>query len=41
MAHGSDASRLIRVRHTESVLENLANVREIMDLANAEFEATA
>jgi phage/plasmid-like protein (TIGR03299 family) len=41
MAHGSDASKLIRVRHTESVLENLANVREIMDLANAEFEATA
>jgi phage/plasmid-like protein (TIGR03299 family) len=41
MAHGSDASRLIRVRHTESVLENLANVREIMNLANAEFEATA
>jgi phage/plasmid-like protein (TIGR03299 family) len=41
MAHGSDASKLIRVRHTESVLENLANVREVMDLANAEFEATA
>jgi phage/plasmid-like protein (TIGR03299 family) len=41
MAHGSNASKLIRVRHTESVLENLANVREVMDLANAEFEATA
>jgi phage/plasmid-like protein (TIGR03299 family) len=41
MAHGSDASKLIRVRHTESVLENLANVREVMDLANAEFQATA
>jgi phage/plasmid-like protein (TIGR03299 family) len=40
LAHGSDASKLIRVRHTESVLENLANVREVMDLANAEFEAT-
>src|SRR5262249_8778664 len=41
MAHGSDASKLIRVRHTESVLESLANVREIMDVANAEFEASA
>ncbi len=41
MAHGSDASKLIRVRHTEDVLENLANIREVMDLANAEFEATA
>jgi phage/plasmid-like protein (TIGR03299 family) len=41
LAHGSDASKLIRVRHTGSVLENLANVRELMNLANAEFEATA
>jgi phage/plasmid-like protein (TIGR03299 family) len=41
MAHGSDASKLIRLKHTRDVLENLANVREVMDLANAEFEATA
>jgi phage/plasmid-like protein (TIGR03299 family) len=41
MAHGSDASKLIRLKHTKDVLENLANVREIMDLANSEFEATA
>jgi len=41
MAHGSDTSKLIRLKHTKDVLENLANVREIMDLANAEFEATA
>ena len=41
MAHGSNASKLIRLKHTKDVLENLANVREIMDLANAEFEATA
>jgi phage/plasmid-like protein (TIGR03299 family) len=41
MAHGSDASKLIRVKHTESVLENLASIRQVMDLANAEFEATA
>ena len=41
MAHGSDASKLIRVRHTKDVLENLANIRAVMDLANQEFEATA
>jgi phage/plasmid-like protein (TIGR03299 family) len=41
MAHGSDASRLIRVKHTRDVQANLANIREVMDVANAEFEATA
>jgi len=41
MAHGSDASKLIRVKHTKEILMNLANIREVMDLANAEFEATA
>jgi phage/plasmid-like protein (TIGR03299 family) len=41
MAHGSDASQLIRVRHTKEVHQNLANVREVMDLANQQFEATA
>lgn len=41
MAHGSDASKLIRVKHTRDVHENLANIREIMDVANSEFEATA
>jgi phage/plasmid-like protein (TIGR03299 family) len=41
MAHGSDASKLIRIKHTRDVLVNLANVREVMDLANQEFEATA
>src|SRR4029077_19321005 len=41
MAHGSDASKLIRVKHTKDVLQNLANIREIMNLANAEFESTA
>jgi phage/plasmid-like protein (TIGR03299 family) len=41
LAHGSDASKLIRLKHTRDVLENLANVREIMDLANQQFEATA
>jgi phage/plasmid-like protein (TIGR03299 family) len=41
MAHGSDASRLIRLKHTKDIHENLANIREVMDVANAEFEATA
>lgn len=41
MAHGSDASKLIRVKHTKELHENLANIREVMNLANAEFESTA
>jgi phage/plasmid-like protein (TIGR03299 family) len=41
MAHRSDASKLIRLKHTKDVLDNLANVREVMDLANRAFEATA
>jgi phage/plasmid-like protein (TIGR03299 family) len=41
MAHGSDASQLIRVRHTREVHQNLADVREVMDLANQQLEATA
>ena len=40
MAHQSEASKLIRVRHTSRVLENLDGIREIMDLANKEFVAT-
>lgn len=40
MAHQSEASKLIRVRHTSRILENLESIREIMDLANKEFEAT-
>lgn len=41
MAHGSDASKLIRVKHSRSVHDNLENIREVMNLANAKFEATA
>jgi phage/plasmid-like protein (TIGR03299 family) len=41
LAHRADASKLIRIRHSASVVENLANVRAVMSLANAEFEATA
>jgi phage/plasmid-like protein (TIGR03299 family) len=41
MSHRSEASKLIRLKHTKDVLTNLANVREVMNMANAEFEATA
>jgi phage/plasmid-like protein (TIGR03299 family) len=41
MAHGADASKLLRVKHTKDVHDNLANIREIINLANAEFQATA
>ena len=40
-AIGCAESKLIRVRHSSKVLENMDNIREIMDLANQEFEATA
>lgn len=40
-AHCSTASRLLRVRHTSKISSNLEKVREIMNAANAEFEATA
>jgi phage/plasmid-like protein (TIGR03299 family) len=41
MAHGSDASKLIRVKHTAGVRDNLDAIRDVMDLANQRFEATA
>lgn len=41
MAHGSDASKLIRLKHTKDLLENLANIREVMDAADAEFTASS
>jgi phage/plasmid-like protein (TIGR03299 family) len=41
MAHGSDASKLLRVKHTKDVHESLANIREVINLANADFQATA
>jgi len=41
MAHNADASKLIRVKHSKSVHEHLENIREVMNLANAQFEATA
>lgn len=40
-AHNANASKLIRLKHTRDIEENLASVREIMNVANEEFEATA
>jgi phage/plasmid-like protein (TIGR03299 family) len=39
--HRSDASKLIRIKHSASMHTNLANIRDVMNLANAEFEADA
>lgn len=41
MAHSNAASKLIRVRHSTKVKENVNAIREIMDAANADFNATA
>jgi phage/plasmid-like protein (TIGR03299 family) len=40
-AHGSDASKLIRIKHSKSLKANMESIRETMNLANEEFEATA
>lgn len=40
MAHGSSASKLIRIRHRGDVVANLQTVRETMDLVRGEFSAT-
>ncbi len=40
LAHESEASKLLRVKHTVRLLENLEAIREIMDLAHREFYAT-
>ena len=41
MAMHSAASKLLKVRHTKSAVETMEKVREVMNLANQEFEATA
>ena len=41
LAHSDQASKLIRLRHSSNIVQNLDNIREIMNLANSEFEATA
>jgi len=40
LAHESKASKLLRVKHTSRVLENLEDIRETIDLAQQEFAAT-
>lgn len=40
-SHESEASKLIRVRHNAGVKAKIDNLRDIMNLANSEFEATA
>jgi phage/plasmid-like protein (TIGR03299 family) len=41
MAHRHELSTLIRIRHGKQTKEKLEKIREIMDVANATFEATA
>ncbi len=41
MAHGSNASKLVRVRHTKSSKMALEKLHEVMNNIDAEFEATA
>jgi phage/plasmid-like protein (TIGR03299 family) len=40
VAHESEASKLLRVKHTRHVVENLESIREVMNLARREFYAT-
>ncbi len=41
LARSSEASKLIRIHHSRFVRQNCEKLRDIMNLANAEFEATA
>jgi len=41
MSHDNASSQLLRVRHTASMNANLTKIQEIMNLADANFEATA
>jgi phage/plasmid-like protein (TIGR03299 family) len=41
MAHGDSASKLIRIRHTAKAVASLEALRDVMNLANQQFEATA
>lgn len=41
MAHSDQASKLIRVRHSQNVETNLSDIQETMNLVNQQFEATA
>lgn len=41
MAHSDNASKLLRVRHTDKAKDTLVVIRDTMNLLNSEFEATA
>jgi phage/plasmid-like protein (TIGR03299 family) len=41
MAHGSGSSQLLKVRHRGNVVETLERIKEIINVANQRFEATA
>jgi len=41
MAHNNNNSKLLRLRHSSQLIKNLDEVRDIMNLANQEFETTA
>jgi phage/plasmid-like protein (TIGR03299 family) len=41
MSHGHEGSKLVRVFHSKSVKESVQKLAEVMNLANANFEATA
>jgi phage/plasmid-like protein (TIGR03299 family) len=40
-AHNSRGSALLRIKHTGNIVETLNEVRDVMNVANATFEATA
>jgi phage/plasmid-like protein (TIGR03299 family) len=41
MAHSNEKSKLIRLKHSKNVHKNLDNLRDIMNVVDQEFEATA
>jgi len=41
IAHNAKDSQLIRIRHSKKMGENLSNIRDVMKIAEASFEATA
>lgn len=41
LAHRSDESQLIRVLHSQRVVQNLESLRELINVVDARFEATA
>jgi len=40
-AHSDAASKLLRVTHHKGIVQSLEQIREVMDIANSEFVATA